>query len=156
MRVIFLDIDGCLTNSWSFRPGCPSGLQAVADPLCITALNRIIHTTGAAIVISSDWRKSLTNRGLARILLRWGVLGQFIGSTPVLPGMIRGEEILAWLRRHPRIKQFVILDDDRDMGPLEPHLVRTGFRKGLTEALADEAIAILKNQSLAVQTEFFA
>lgn len=57
----------------------------------------------------------------------------------------RAAEIRAWLREHPSVKRFVILDDrasasDRE---LAPHFVQTDARHGLTQADAERCRAIL-------------
>lgn len=58
----------------------------------------------------------------------------------------RGAEIAWWLHEHPEVESFVILDDDWvDIEPYYPNeYVQTNFYDwGLTEELADKAIAIL-------------
>ena len=52
----------------------------------------------------------------------------------------RGEEIAAWLAQHPNVTRFVILDDDKDMLDLLPHLVHCDNRQGVTDELASEVI----------------
>ena len=53
---------------------------------------------------------------------------------------IRCLEIQGWLDRNSAPKRFVILDDEGDMGPLQPHLVQTDSFKGLTDELTDRVI----------------
>jgi hypothetical protein len=148
LKVIFLDIDGVLNNAACFLTG-PGGLRARPDPLCIQALNRILRATRAKIVISSAWRKHLTEHQLAALLAKWKVAGRLIGTTPWVICAPRGAEIRAWLEQHPRVRQFVILDDDADMEDLHPHLVLTRFARGLTEAQATRAIQILERRNYA-------
>jgi len=84
------------------------------------------------------------------ILRRWGVKAKVIGVTPDLEkhdGVVeatRGEEIKAWLDKHPEITEFVILDDRGDMAPYKEHLVRTKYDKGLTKKKMRKALAVLK------------
>lgn len=150
-KVIFLDFDGVLINhkSWYVR----SGGHATGDPPCVVELNRITDLTGARIVISSSWRIGTSVAELRSILLSWGVTGKVIGKTPRLlieSGTLciaqpRGSEIQSWIDKCERVERFVILDDDSDMGPLTPFLVKTKFETGLTTADANRAIAVLQH-----------
>jgi hypothetical protein len=147
MRIIFLDFDGVLVNRQSFLTRNAlyergSRQQEKADPPCVNALNRIIRETGAYIVVSSSWRLGTPLCELETLLLDWGVRGVVLDKTPVYPSKTRGFEIEGWLQTCAATN-FVILDDDTDMGALLPRLVKTSFKTGLTEADADKAIALL-------------
>jgi hypothetical protein len=148
MKIIFLDFDGPIIPAQSHQPERP--IDKKAWPSSVDALNRVTDTTGAVIVISSNWR----GRGLRKIqalLKSWGVTGKVIGTTPILFDKIggiwkatpRGEEIAKYLRDKKEVESFVILDDDTDMGELEPYLIQTPFDVGLTEKDADLAIDML-------------
>ena len=148
MKVLFLDIDGVLVNKRSLAERNQMG-RSVADPACIASLNRIVEATGCKVVLSSSWRFCGLQE-MNRILEFWGCKFQLHGMTPDLTrkqdtlyvGVPRGREIEEWLRTS-QVDSFVILDDDADMEPLAPHLVRTVFEHGLTNELADAAIALL-------------
>ncbi|HEX7330377.1 MAG TPA: HAD domain-containing protein [Pyrinomonadaceae bacterium] len=155
MKVIFLDFDGVLCNHESISAGYKDRTEPEQDPYgphadCIAALNRIIEKTGALIVVSSTWRKCVNPSTRMRdTLSRWGVIGQVVGTTPILNGdqfayKRRGSEIQLWLDtvRTP-VTSFVILDDDSDMAHLRHRLVRTTMERGLTAEDAERAIAIL-------------
>ena len=148
MKIIFLDFDGPLIPLQSHEPERP--IDKKAWPEAVAALNRITSTTGAVLVISSNWR----GHGLRKVqawLESWGVTGKVIGETPILfakKGGIwkatpRGDEIAKYLHGKNDIESFVILDDDNDMGELETHLIQTPFDTGLTEKDADLAIDML-------------
>lgn len=143
MKVVFLDIDGVLVNRASLIKA--SGLKATADPQCVAALNKITDTTGAAIVVSSTWRL-LGLDAIRAKLNEWGVKAAVLDITGDLYTS-RGVEIVDWMCRWKsagnEIDDFVILDDDADMGHLIGHLVRTRFERGLTEADAQRAIKAL-------------
>jgi hypothetical protein len=91
-------------------------------------------------------------------LKEWGVTGKMIGMTPDLTNrgpvlwtsVPRGLEIDAWIKQYTEdrepVESFVILDDDKDMEHLMPHLIHTPFEVGLTEADADLAIKRLKGE----------
>jgi hypothetical protein len=139
---VLLDIDGVLCTAKERGRGL--------NPQCVSNLNWLTARANADIVVSSTWRfmKDVDER-----LRTGGVRGKIIGCTPdlsrakVIPstsletgtkiylGATRGEEIQAWLDRHPK-RPFVILDDDDDMGPLKPFLIQCTFEHGLTAPLA--------------------
>lgn len=149
MKIIFLDIDGVLING----PSCRAGFGKVA-PECVARLNRLIETTGAAIVLSSCWRVGRTRIECCDLLLEWGVKGKVLDRTrQTVQGGIRGDEIQDWLNewqeRHGPAESFVILDDDRDMGHLLPYLVHTSFMPGLTDDDIEKAAAILEGRRAA-------
>jgi len=142
-KVLFLDIDGVLTTvATRFRRG---------DPACVERLNRITDVTGAKIVVSSSWRG---NPQIASVLAGWGVTGEVIGVTPDLSvsatgiriARERGDEIFRWLCDNMPTADYVILDDDADMGPVINRLVRTDSHTGLSTHHADTAIKLLGSQ----------
>jgi len=136
VKLVFLDFDGVIvTQKTRYMKG---------DPECIAALNRIVETTGAAVVVSSCWRLGMNVVELRELLRDWGFEGKVIDRTAaMLPD--RGNEIAAWLESCPRdVERFVILDDDADMVHLKPRLIQTSGDIGLTEDDAARAIAMLK------------
>ena len=146
-KLIFLDVDGVLNKypaTWKHSPLLP------LEPACMYRLCAIVNRTGAGIVVSSSWRlfpdayagllDTLTNPPYSI------PKDTFLGVTPDLPTVTRGDEIQLWLYSHPRFIdcQFVILDDSEDMGALLPRLVQTNLADGLTEAHAQQAIRLLE------------
>lgn len=59
--------------------------------------------------------------------------------------MVRASEIAAWLDTHADVSAFVILDDDRDFGPLSARHVRTDSSVGLTEEDVRRAMEFLES-----------
>lgn len=118
MKVIFLDHDGVMATQNDFAiprdnefDSCPFSRR------CVYHLNRIIEATDAEIVVSSDWRNSMSI-GLMR---KWytvnGVCKKPIGYTPNSPlynmsGLERGraDEIAQWVRLHSP-ESWVAVDD---------------------------------------------
>lgn len=158
MSVIFLDIDGVLSDSEFLNASEAALLDFNAkriNPVCVERLNRIVNTTGAMVVISSSWRIVVRLPDIRGMLNERGFVGKVISATPNLtkPLRIRGDEISAWLKESPRgyrADKFVILDDGSDMGPdLLPYLVKTDPGVGLTDDDADRAIAILNMEWVA-------
>lgn len=147
--VIFLDIDGVLNNTpWMNENGFGS-----LDPSNVLMLDRLVQSTGAGLVISSDWRGFHHYKDLCRNLRDQGVPDNFIGTTPHLDdesgswGMLpRGLEIDAWLQTNNWTGSFVILDDRSDMEPHMDRLVQTDHVRGLVETDVQNAVTILKNE----------
>jgi hypothetical protein len=132
MKVIFLDIDGVLNcNSTRERIG---GIYFVEDDK-IEILQEIIEYTDAKVVLSSTWRigwEMMQNdpnyhdkhfEMLRDKLQEHGI--QLYDRTPIMSGEHRGREIDEWLRCHPNVESFVILDDDSDMDEHIGRLVKT-------------------------------
>jgi hypothetical protein len=93
------------------------------------------------IVISSTWRKDsdcsqiLYNSGLDKHI-------KIIGSTPVLDGMQRGDEITAYLKEHPEITGYLIFDDDSDMTVHMDRLVKCNVYVGFTVNEYHQAVTL--------------
>lgn len=52
---------------------------------------------------------------------------------------LRGDEINAWLKDHPEVTKYAILDDDCDFYDDQP-LFQTTFQYGLTDEIAEAVI----------------
>mmetsp|Transcript_161001 Transcript_161001/g.283744 ORF Transcript_161001/g.283744 Transcript_161001/m.283744 type:complete len:170 (-) Transcript_161001:23-532(-) len=145
MRVLFLDIDGVLVTD---IPGW------FRQPL-LQNLWTVVQATGAKVVLSSDWRRSLQARVYSRAVLTFYGAG-YIACTPCLPHfpLQRPHEILRWKEEYegqPGNEPLVnwVAVDDRDLLQenrgllLAGHFVRTNPAEGLTEEKAQECIRIL-------------
>lgn len=147
MKLIFLDIDGVLNNRASMRQHSKTHSIYNLDADCVACLNKLCMLSGAYCVVSSTWRHGWPVAAFLQFMRERGFLGWIIDRTPNMPGQERGVEIAAYLsqcreRGHP-VESFVILDDDSDMGPLLPYLVRTTTALGLEAQHVDAALAIL-------------
>ena len=139
-QICFLDIDGVLNTDDEFG----TTLNQEACNNLISLLKRI---PTLRIVISSAWR----SRGLNFVrsnLSRMGISrAKVIGATPMsFTNRIRGLEIQEYLDTHPEITNFVIFDDDQDMGDLSNHLVRTNPKVALTKQDIAQATKILSKE----------
>ncbi len=155
MKVIFLDFDGVLNSEEYSRLRNIMGAKdsgsfmhrssGQVDPVAVARLNRIVESTGAAVCISSTWRRLHIIGELNAILRERGFAGRVVGATPWL-NKPRGLEIQDWLdlegQRHD-VEAFVILDDDADMEHLMDHLVQTNGAAGLEDHHVERAIAML-------------
>ena len=166
MKIIFLDVDGVLrTNSEHMRP-----TQRLSDrtiwsynPECIAALNYVVTATQARLVVSSTWREWGMAK-LCSIFADWGVRQAPYSLTPRSirdPWSVehcwgeRGDEIQWWIALHQErdrepIEQFVIFDDENDVGLLLPCLLQTVPDIGLTWENAQEAIVLLQTKEIAL------
>ncbi|RKJ71344.1 hypothetical protein D7X33_22360 [Butyricicoccus sp. 1XD8-22] len=146
MNIIFLDIDGVMNHLNHFVRSQKHILQEFC-PIAEENLKRIIRECDAKIVVSSTWRKisSSVDGTIAEWLFsHYGLENYVIGVTPRLENEIRGKEIQKYIENAThKISNFVILDDDSDMGELIGHLVQTDYKYGLTDEKCEEAIKIL-------------
>jgi len=139
MKVLFLDIDGVL-NSYQN----PGGLYAMSRSK-LRLLSFVIKTTGAEIVLSSTWRKRPDSYQRAKTKLGYRGL-RILDKTPDYLGIrtCRGDEIQFWLKEHPSVKTYAIVDDDGDMLLSQrPYFVQTNGDVGLTMDDALKLILIL-------------
>jgi hypothetical protein len=131
-------------------------LECQIDQDAVARLNRLVAETGAKIVVSSSWRKLLDPPELHRVLVSHGLIAEIIGETPDghkdpamlatfrhLERIFRGYEIDFWLKQHPEVERFVILDDASDMEMHTNRLVQTDFQEGLLDEHVDLAIRML-------------
>lgn len=137
-------------------------LERQVDDEAVGRLNRLIAATGAKVVISSSWRKLLDPAELLAILVNHGFVGEIIGETPrgdepelralyeYPQHYYRGYEIGFWLRQHPEVERFVILDDGSDMEMHTHRLVQTDAQEGLLDEHVDLAIAMLTSDDVKI------
>ena len=139
--ILFLDVDGVLN-----RPGTtersPHGTYGV-EPDKAAMVRRILDQSGAKIVVCSTWRAYPDLMGYLWRKLDLHPRNRHYRVTTPPGGPTRGDEIQRWLDQYTGVTRFVILDDDSDMGHLLPYLVQTDPREGLTDEIADDAIARL-------------
>ena len=103
-RFILLDIDGVLTSD-AFSRLCHGRRKQPAlfgmdwlDPSCLSALDAVIRTTGAEIIISSSWRE-LGMKRLQKVWKEYGIPGTLSGTTPEWI-LTKEDAIKAWIGEH--------------------------------------------------------
>lgn len=146
MKVIFLDNDGviCLSSNWGSRHkkqdkwgGKKLSMDIKSIPVecrfdnfdkkAVKVLNQILETTGAEIVVSSDWRLHGTLEELGEYYTSQGIIKKPIGFTKCWgefdkpevfawsqtdnTEQIRSLEILQYLKDNPNITHWVAVDD---------------------------------------------
>lgn len=150
-KITFLDVDGVLNDNTT-KVAAPSGCVGVMDSK-VKLLKTIIDLTGAKVVLSSDWKlcepgdrdyQYLENK----LWYKGGI--RIYGKTPDIDWQCRGQEILAWLGKHPQVTSWVVLDDimfeDFSRPGFAGHLVITDYRVGLMDLDALKAIMILRGE----------
>jgi hypothetical protein len=70
----------------------------------------------------------------------------FVDMTPDLPGEPRGEAIRQWLRGHPDVQRFIVIDDEDDELDGLP-LFQPLRSSGLTDEIAEAAAAYLEGNT---------
>lgn len=141
-NIIFLDFDG-VVNTIYYRyykrfkkyqmRYATSADKIVNNRQAIQWLNELYDKYPYDIVITSTWRlhsnciQILYNSGLNKKI-------KIIGYTPHLEGKTRGEEIKKWIEDNNYINfnNFIILDDDTDMGDLDKYLIKCDPYLGFT------------------------
>lgn len=130
MNVIFLDYDGVVnTPQWSLENGkweCSFSYplnNKVNNIQAVQWVSEFCEKYGYSIVVTSTWRfednykECLLNGGL-----REGIT--IIDKTPQLLYGNRGDEISLWLSKNPEVTQYLIFDDDCDVGIHKDHLIK--------------------------------
>lgn len=146
MNVIFLDFNGVLDTYENMDEINEENLQR---------LKYITLETNAKVVISSSLKNSYYYTGhfskhLQDIIKEIENVGiEIIGITPHAKS--REEEIKLYLKEHPEIDNYCILDDDYEMEELNDNLVKLPpqmqeGQKGLEEIYMYRAIDILNKQ----------
>jgi HAD domain in Swiss Army Knife RNA repair proteins len=105
-KIISSDIDGVLNCN---KTPNPHDLPYVVDKRLLRVFNRLVARTRAKVVLISDWRYDSAGLFSAR---EQGI--KFEDAVPDWPKKSRGDEIRAWLRKHPDIVRFAVIDDDDD------------------------------------------
>lgn len=154
MKIIFLDFDGVMDTAFydsylvkHHLPEVDSVGRPVFDPSCIANLKSIIDTTGADVVVTSDWKYLDTYEQLLKMWEERSIPGFMTDTTPNV-SKHRGDEIDQWLKECKEDCCYVIIDDLDDSNFNKHqlnHLVTVNPYNGLDELCAKQAIAILQN-----------
>ena len=126
MKVIFLDIDGVLN---CHKTPNPRKFPYVIDDGLLARFRQLIERTGASVVLSSTWRYDPAGIFSAK---HSGV--PFIDITPDMPDQPRCREILTWIRNHPEVTRYAVIDDEDDELDGLPFF-QPSSRTGLTEKI---------------------
>lgn len=112
-RVVFLDFDGVLLSLKDLRLHGNGYL----NPISVGLVMQLCDETNSKVVVSSTWRKHQDTPGIMKKVGLWDYThkdwktGEWDGRTK---NWCRGHEVDAWLKDHPEVKRYVLLDDDSD------------------------------------------
>ena len=137
-KIIFLDVDGVINCQYTTqRHGSYIGI----DPYMALLVDRIVQATGAKIVLSSTWRLSEKDREIVKKFV------DFIDITPDISDYQRWDEVKAWLKDHPEVNRYAIIDDNWYNFPEDAEFVfKTQYIEGLTQGIADAVISYLNKE----------
>lgn len=165
MKILFLDFDGVLNShqsetfwhnkrdqqKWenemysSWQGSLKEYLALEFCPIAVSNLEELMRRVPELkIVVSSTWRYGETVESLKVMFEPFKLISNaIIDVTPNVCPSPRGNEIQAWLDKHPEIDKFVIVDDDRDMVHLIDKLVHTSPIHGFLYGDMLKAVGIL-------------
>ena len=138
VRVIFLDIDGVLNSK---KTPNPRELPYIVDRRLLRIFLRMVTRARAKVVLISDWRHDPAGLFSARY---WGV--RYVDIVPYLPKRSRGEQIFLWLRKHPNVKRYVVIDDDDDQLDNLP-LFQPSASEGISAKIANGVVKYLQGKT---------
>ena len=146
--IIFLDCDGVVNNWHSEFANSGYRVPYVAEKNLVEILKRFCEETNALIVLSSTWRITISKEELKEIFGGW-IQFHLISGNSWKTGRdakgFRGNEIEEWFKDNPNFAnyRYVILDDDSDFHPHQPH-VKINSEFGLTPDDINSARELLK------------
>lgn len=162
-KYLFLDFDGVLNTEFYQDPLISKGGHwrdehgPLFDPQAVEQLKRIIDATHADIVIESSW-KDLGPEAMQDMWAARHLPGRVIDITPSVVSaswslddngldtrQSKGIEIDFWLFENAtRDARYVIIDDEYVILDSQlPHFILTNPFDGITDLLADRAVALL-------------
>lgn len=151
---IYLDIDGVMVpaNSWK-RPEMLNDGFSGFNSRAVDALNSIINTTGADIVLTTSHKTTYSISEWEKIFKKRNVNFNQIRRLPENKNYLsRKEELLNHFDKHSLNRNFVIIDDDKSLSGLPSNLkdklIQTSSGIGLTDDLAKMAISKLSEVRL--------
>jgi len=145
MKVIFLDFDGVI-NNWDHFDG--------VDPNNIKFLLKIINETNAKIVATTSNKyifQKNSNIDVKDTLFYTYIkvlneLGIKISDVTPYVNSNRELEIIEYLKIHPEIEEFLILDDDFIINSYLEHQIFLDLYNGITEEHIKPSIDILNGK----------
>ncbi|GGE41870.1 HAD domain-containing protein [Psychroflexus planctonicus] len=151
---IYLDIDGVMVsaNSWK-RPEMLNDGFPRFNIRAVNALNSIVNTTGANIVLTTSHKTTYSIAEWEKIFKERNLNFNQISRLPENKNHLnRKEELLNHFDKHGLHGNFVIIDDDKSLNGLptnlKDRLIQTSSGIGLTDELAKMAIAKLSEVHL--------
>ena len=115
-KIIFLDFDGPLSNA---RTVLALGDEGFFDPVAVQALNHICAASGARVVCTSTRTHPDWEEGFIKAVRFFDVAGLDLKylhpdwSCCTDLDMPRKDHIRQWLKHHPEVTHYAIVDDEK-------------------------------------------
>lgn len=138
MKAIFLDVDGVLNCDTTPNP---RSLPYIVDRKLLARFRRLVKDSNARVVLTSSWRIDPIGLYAARY---WRI--PFHDRCPDLPGSPRRDEILLWLRKHPNVGRFAVIDDEDDELDKLP-LFQPSAKTGITPEICKATLSYLNGDT---------
>lgn len=163
MKYIFQDFDGCLIPSLFKNYVSTQFKQSggtlkskdefgfIFSPICASKLNYIIASTGAVVVIISDWKNRLSLEELQRLWKQRMMSGEVIGVVPEVDTNMRSDAVIKYILEHD-VRDYVIIDDlvaQEYSDTLQDRLLLCDSRAGIDNDVMFKAIEILNGKKMA-------
>jgi hypothetical protein len=126
---VFLDVDGVL-NTRTTCQHTPDGYTGIDDARVEILANAIKMYNCYEVILTSDWKEmDEYDDDYLYLLEKLDLYGLYISGKTVDRGNNRGEGIINYLKDHPEIDDYVVLDDCKydfeDYGQLWERLLIT-------------------------------
>lgn len=145
MKVIFLDFDGVINNWEHFEGVDYNNVKFLLEIIKLTGA-KVIATTSNKYVfqrnLEKDYKTTLFFEYLTK-LKQYGI--EISDITPYVNGN-RELEINEYLKKHPEVEQFLILDDDLVIESLKEHQVFLDLYNGICEEHVVPSVNILNGK----------
>jgi len=147
MKILFLDFDGVINPLLNF-----SGTGDFSKIACSHIQMMLTKVPDLRIVVSSSWR----TYGLPAcrdILKRNGIDSTKVIDTTEGPKEKHGNKferdhhVANWLKAHPEIDSFVIIDDEAEFPDFKHKYVKPNAYVGFTQRDMEKALSILGSDS---------
>ncbi len=163
MKIIFLDIDGVLNSDlWNTNHKKEIENGILIDEKKIKLISILIKATGAKIVLHSGWRfwfdknffpKRKESAILTEMFKNNGI--EIYDFTPDLTteeikrtknfSIIKADEILLWLKKHPDVFSWIVIDDlDLKNEIVSEHQIKPESKIGLSAEDIEKAAKLLE------------
>jgi hypothetical protein len=143
MRYLFLDIDGVANTHKDFHSAdehtcvCSKRSNARLNLLLLDNLKAFVSLSKAEVILCSSWRFS-------PIMVEFFVEHSGLTITDQTPAFLsssKGHEITRYLKDHPKVKDYLILEDDPSLiffENLVPHWIK--IKEGFTQEVLGKAL----------------
>jgi hypothetical protein len=146
--LIFLDIDGVMVpaKSWKSPELLNDGFPSFS--LMATHVLQNIISDSTTVFLTTSHKSSYSINEWKDIFLRRGIIINNLKSLDAnINNLSRKDEVLNWFNVNPTDQSFVIIDDDKSLNSLPPHLkdnlILTSSLVGLTDEHLEQINSVL-------------